>query len=102
MIHVIALITARPGQRDAVLTLFQQNVPAVHAEKGCISYEAVVDIPGFGTPQAPLGDDTFAVIERWENAEALKAHGVSAHMTEYARKTAGLVAKRAVHVLQAC
>jgi quinol monooxygenase YgiN len=102
MIHVIATITTLPGQRDAVLALFKKNVPAVLAEKGCISYEAVVDAPDFGAPQTPLGNDTFAVIERWESAEALKAHGASPHMTAYGRNTAPLVAKRAISVLHAC
>jgi quinol monooxygenase YgiN len=101
MIHVIATITAQPGQRDAVLALFSKNQPAVLAENGCISYEAVVDVPDFGTIQTPLGNDTFAVIERWENAEALKAHGASVHMAEYARNTKPLLVSRVINVLQA-
>ena len=44
MIHVIAIITAKPGKRDEVLKNFKDNVPAVHAEKGCIEYGAAVDI----------------------------------------------------------
>ena len=36
MIHVIAIITAKPGKRDEILKNFKANVPAVHAEKGCI------------------------------------------------------------------
>ena len=101
MIHVIATITAQPGQRDAVLALFAKNRPAVLAENGCISYEAVVDVPNFGTIQTPLGNDTFAVIERWESAEALKAHAASAHMAEYGRNTKPLLASRVINVLQA-
>jgi len=31
MIHVIAIITAKPGKRDEVLSHFKANVPAVHA-----------------------------------------------------------------------
>ena len=34
MIHVIAFITAQPGQRDKVLAAFNANVPAVLAEDG--------------------------------------------------------------------
>jgi quinol monooxygenase YgiN len=102
MIHVIATITTQPGQRDAVLALFNKNRPAVLAEKGCISYEAVVDVPDFGTIQTPLGNDTFAVIERWESPEALKAHATSAHMAEYGRNTKPLLASRIINVLQAC
>ena len=46
MIHVIAIITANPGKRDEVLKNFKANVPAVHAEKGCIEYGATVDTDG--------------------------------------------------------
>ena len=102
MIHVIATITAQPGQRDKVLEIFKANVPAVHAEAGCISYEAVVDVPDFGAPQTPVGDDTFVVLERWESAEALRAHGASPHMADYARKTKPLLARRTINVLEAC
>ncbi|MGF6967189.1 quinol monooxygenase YgiN [Paraburkholderia sp. WC7.3g] len=102
MIHVIATITAQPGRREAVLALFNQNRPAVLAEEGCISYEAVIDVPEFGTPQTPLGKDTFAVIERWQSAEALRAHGASTHMAEYGRNTRPLLVSRVINVLQAC
>jgi|SRR5260221_14651255 quinol monooxygenase YgiN len=101
MIHVIATITAKPGQREAVLALFNKNRPAVLAEQGCISYEAVVDVPDVGAIQTPLGDDAFAVIERWESVEALKAHAASAHMAEYGRNTRPLLASRVINVLQA-
>jgi len=101
MIHVFAVITTLPGQRAAVLDLFKQNIAAVLAEAGCISYEAVIDVPDFGAVQAPLGPDTFAVVERWESAEALRAHGAAPHMAEYGRKAGPLLAKRAIHVLEA-
>ncbi|MGI4812368.1 MAG: putative quinol monooxygenase [Janthinobacterium lividum] len=101
MIYVFATITALPGKRDAVLALFKKNVPAVLAEKGCLGYDAVVDVPGFGKTQTPLGDDSFAVVERWADADALKAHGASAHMAEYRNNSAPLVAQRVVNVLQA-
>src|SRR4029077_14312687 len=44
MIHVIAVITAKPGMRDTILTHFRANVPAVKAEKGCIEYGAAIDL----------------------------------------------------------
>ncbi|MDH3714157.1 MAG: antibiotic biosynthesis monooxygenase, partial [Gammaproteobacteria bacterium] len=34
MIHVIAFITAKPGQREALLRDFSEVIPAVHAEQG--------------------------------------------------------------------
>ena len=43
MIHVIAVISAKPGMRDLILQAFRDNVPAVRAEQGCIEYGAAVD-----------------------------------------------------------
>ena len=43
MIHVLAIITTLPGKRDEVLAHFRANMPAVHAEDGCIEYGPVID-----------------------------------------------------------
>ncbi len=99
MIHVVALITAKPGQRAAILDAFHANVPAVRAEPGCIEYGPVIDAEGAGGMQAKLGDETFAVIEKWQTMDALKAHARSPHMAEYAGKVKDMIASRAVHVL---
>jgi quinol monooxygenase YgiN len=99
MIHVVAVITAKPGQREAILAQARAKLPAVQAEPGCIAYQPVIDAPGMGKMQTELGDDTFMVIEIWESAEALAAHAASPHMAEYARNTRELVASRAVHIL---
>ena len=99
MIHVIAVITAKPGMRDAILKEFRANVPAVHAEKGCIEYGPAIDVPNFGKIQTNFGLDTFVVIEKWEDADALKAHGAAPHMAAYAAKTKEMIASRVIHVL---
>lgn len=99
MIHVIAIITAHPGHRDALLTAFHANMPAVHAEAGCVEYEPATDTADAGAMQAKLGDDTFVVIEKWADLDALKAHAGSAHMAAYAARTKQLIAKRTIHVL---
>lgn len=100
MIHVLAMITAKPGQRETILEAFRANMPAVHAEKGCIEYQPVIDVENFGPIQTPLGPDSFVVVEKWETAEDLKAHGAAPHMAAYAAKTRDLVASRAIHVLK--
>jgi len=100
MIHVLAIITAKPGKRDEILTHFRANMPAVHAEKGCIEYGPAVDAEGFGAMQAKFGPDTFVVIEKWESADALKAHSAAPHMAAYGAKTKDLVANRAIHILE--
>ena len=99
MIHVIAIITAQPGQRGAVLDAFRANMPAVHAEAGCVEYGPVTDAPDAGPVQTRLGEDTFMVVEKWASVDALKAHLASPHMADYAQKTKPMLASRVVHVL---
>lgn len=99
MIHVLALITTKSGMRDKVLDAFRANVPAVHAEEGCIEYGATVDAEGVGPFQTRLGADTFVVVEKWASVEALKAHAASPHMAAYGAKTKDLLASRVIHVL---
>ena len=96
MIHVLAIITTKPGMRAKVLEHFHANMPAVHAENGCIEYGPVVDAD---FPGAKFGEDTFVVIEKWETPEALKAHAASPHMAAYSAKTKDLLEKREIHVL---
>ena len=96
MIHVIAILTARPGLREKVLQAFNANVPNVLAEDGCIEYGAAVDIEG-AVPA--FGPDTFVVVEKWRDLAALKAHAASAHMQAYSTATREWMDKRAVHVL---
>ena len=99
MIHVIAVITAKPGQRAAILKEFHANIPAVRAEAGCIEYGPAIDTDALGPAQANLGPDTFMVIEKWESVEALKAHAKAPHMLAYGARTKDMVANRAIHVL---
>src|SRR3954469_8516861 len=98
MIHVVAIITTKPGQRAAVLEHFQANVPHVGAEAGCIEYGATVDVENMGT--AAYGPDSFVVIEKWESEDHLKAHAVAPHMKAYGAKTKEMVAARVIHVLK--
>jgi quinol monooxygenase YgiN len=99
MIHVVAVITAKPGRREEVLGHFRANVPAVLAEKGCIEYVPVVDVEPAFPGLARYGPDTFVVVEKWESPEALRAHGEAPHMAAYAAKTKDMVAGRSIYVL---
>jgi quinol monooxygenase YgiN len=97
MIHVLAVITAKPGKRAEILAAFHANIPAVHAEAGCIEYGPVIDAPN---SPAKYGDDTFVVVEKWESPEHLAAHAASDHMKAYGAKTRELVAERVIHIMQ--
>ena len=98
-VHVLAVITAKPGKREEILTAFRANVPAVHAEDGCIDYGATVDAEGVGSFQTPYGPDTFVVIEKWASLDALMAHAASPHMKAYGAKTKDLIDSRVIHVM---
>jgi quinol monooxygenase YgiN len=100
MIHVLAVITAKPGMRDTILTHFRANVPAVKAEQGCIEYGAAVDAENALAFQTKYGPDTFLVIEKWESMDALKAHAAAPHMAAYGAKTKEFIASRVIHILQ--
>ena len=99
MIHVIAVITAKPGKREEILRHFRANVPNVRAEKGCIEYGAAVDAENALPIQTKWGADTFLVIEKWESMDALKAHAAAPHMAAYGASTKPLIASRVIHIL---
>ena len=100
MIHVIAVITAKPGQRESILQHFRANVPAVKAEDGCIEYGAAIDAENPLPFQTQWGPDTFLVVEKWAGMDALKAHAAAPHMAAYGAKTRELIASRVIHILQ--
>ena len=99
MIHVIAIITAKPGQRENILAAARANIPAVLAEDGCIEYAPAVDAEGMGSFQTRFGPDTFVFVEKWRDADALKAHAAAPHMAAYGAKVKEMIASRVIHVL---
>lgn len=99
MINVIAILTAKPGKREDLLALFHANMPAVHAEDGCIEYGPAVDTD-HAIASASFGADSFVVIEKWTTKEALSAHAKAPHMAAYAGKARDLIASRVIHVLE--
>ena len=100
MIHVLAIITAKPGMRSRILEVFRANVEAVRAEAGCIAYEAVVDVRNAAAGFAQFGEDSFVVVEKWASLQELQAHAVAPHMKAYASKVKDLTEARAIHVLE--
>ena len=99
MVHVLAVITAKPGKRAEVLANFNENISAVHAEDGCVEYGAVIDCADASSFAATYGPDKFVVIEKWASLDHLKAHAAAPHMKAYAEKNKDLLADRKVHVM---
>ena len=89
MIQGIVVITAKPGQRAAILEVFKDNESAVRAEEGCIEYAAFIDVPGYGPPQTPFGGDTFVIVEKSASVAALKAHAAVPHMARIRGQSEG-------------
>ena len=100
MIHVVAVVTAKPGKREEILAHFRANAPACRAERGCIEYGPAVDAENALGFQTKVGPDTFLVVEKWESMDALKAHAAAPHMAAYAAKVKELIASRTIHILQ--
>ncbi len=98
-VHVLAILTTKPGKRADVLALFNENVPAVLAEDGCIEYGATIDTENAGPMQTQFGPDSFVVVEKWESMAALGAHAASDHMKAYGAATKDMMADRVIHIL---
>lgn len=99
MIHVVAIITTKPGKREEVLAAFNDIVPTVLAEDGCIEYGPTIDATDAPNMQTPIGANTFIVIEKWTSNKTLEAHGASTHMAAYAQQVKDLIDSRTIHVL---
>ena len=66
---VVATVTPKTDQVEAVRQALLAAVPKVHAEPGCELY-AVHE-----------ADGQFVMVERWESREALKVHGRAEALT---------------------
>jgi quinol monooxygenase YgiN len=74
---VVATITPKADQVEAVREAILAAVPQVHAEPGCELY-AVHE-----------GGGSFVMVERWESPEALKTHGSAEALTTLGGQLAG-------------
>ena len=99
MIHIIAIVTALPGQRGAVLREFQKNLPFVRLERGCIRYEPAIDVEGGPAMLTRIGPDAFMVIEQWESQDAAQDHATSAHMAAYAGRVSELLVSHVIYAV---
>ncbi len=77
MIQINGTISLAPGtianSPDTVAAIVEM-VAASRAEDGCINYTFAQDL---------ADPDTIIIYERWRDAEALAAHGKSAHMAAF-------------------
>jgi quinol monooxygenase YgiN len=100
MICVIATIETLPGRRDDLLAVFRGLTPQVRAEKGCIEYTAMIDLPSGMDAQGAARDNVVSVVEKWESLTALEAHLKTPHMAEFRKQTEPLRLKLSLQILQ--
>ena len=77
MIQINGTIQLAPGtiaDSPDTVEAIKVMVAASRAEDGCINYTFAQDLSD---------PDVLIIYERWENQEALAAHGKSAHMAEF-------------------
>lgn len=99
MIHVLAFVRVKPGQREAFLEVFKANIPEVTKEAGCRQYLPAVDIAS-GLPVQQVDPHMVTIIETWESVQALQDHLKTPHMLAYREKVKDLVESLTIQVLQ--
>ena len=83
-LFIIATMTAKPGQADALRELLLPATDAFRQEDGCLAYTLLEDrkTPG-----------RFMTYEIWRDEAALKAHMTSPTMTAAAPKMKDMLAE---------
>ncbi|MDQ1583417.1 MAG: hypothetical protein QOF36_1471 [Microbacteriaceae bacterium] len=84
-IVVTAYFFPAEGRHDQVVEALKPAIAAVHEEPGCILY-AIHDAP----------DGSIVMIEKWESAELLDAHGEGSAVADLNRSLEGLLAQPVV------
>jgi quinol monooxygenase YgiN len=96
MIHVIAVVTAKPGRRAELIKELEAIIPLQRAEQGFVEVSLTMDTDG---TKDRFGDDAFVMIEKWESRETFEAHLATPHLRSYNEQIRERVANIAIHVL---
>ena len=100
MIYVIATIELVEGHRDEFLWAFNELVPEVRKEAGCLEYGLTVDFETNIPAQRTIQENVVTVIEKWESVEALETHLMAPHMVEYRKRVKEIVVGTSLQVLE--
>ncbi|HPQ61147.1 MAG TPA: putative quinol monooxygenase [Syntrophales bacterium] len=98
MIYVIATIEVVEGKREPYLEEIGKILPDVRAEKGCIEYVPVIDLPAQFSAQEPVRGDRVTIIEKWETLEDLKSHMEAPHMKKYRERARKYIVSSRVQI----
>jgi len=64
-IRLLVPLTALPGKRDELITIFSSLAAEVHQERGCEEYELY---------QSTIEPDRMVLLEQWNDEDSLAAH----------------------------
>ena len=84
MIIVKATLTAKPGDRDKIISRSQDVIGSTRSELGCISYELFTSTED---------SDVLVMFEQWENMEVLETHMQTEHFKAFGAAIKDMVAK---------
>lgn len=70
-LHVIAVLTAKPGSTETVGSALRELVAATRQEEGCVAYDLYESAAAAGT---------FITVERWRAQADLDAHMSTPHV----------------------
>ena len=90
MVHLVVTTIVKKGKMEEYLRECRKVRPLVLAEKGCVEYTFVRDIPSHLSIQENIHPDRVVLIEKWETMEDLAAHGKAPHMKEFGSRAAVL------------
>ena len=85
-LRVIARVKARAYKVDELRSVLGSLAELTRKESGCISYSLL---------QNDEDPTDFALVEEWENKQALESHIAAKHFRDAQAKLAGLVAAKA-------
>lgn len=70
-LHVIAVLTAKPGSEEAVGSALRDLVGPTRQEEGCLSYDLF---------ESTAASGTFVFVERWTDQASMDAHMTTDHV----------------------
>ncbi len=99
MIHVLAIITAKPGMREQIwrhsAPTCRPSMPNRAASNTVPPWMRRVRVRS----RRSWARIRFVVVEKWDSLDALKAHGAAQHMAAYGAKVRDMISSRVIHVL---
>lgn len=85
MISVIAKMVVQDGKAEQTAQMFKELIKKVATEEGTLLYSI---------NRKPSDENTFVVMERYKDKQALGAHSATAHFKEFSAKLGEVLAAK--------